>query len=182
LAPSSSVLEAFIERFKVPEVALPAINLIAAPFEQALAGILPNKFHLDEVEDAFKDIEDDGILSALHNETRNPEAFIAKAYRRAIFSIADDGVHIFSDFYSRLDVFASFERELYLSIPRETRTGLDGWYFNACCGRLSNASRPTQDEILPLEEILHRIDADPGSSFLRPATAERCLGIAGSLS
>lgn len=89
--------------------------------------------------------------------------FIKTSYRRGIILIADEtaGTYKISNFYNRLDVFVVSEQETYRRFPKEAQLALDAWYFDDYYSSLDSdlTTRPTQDEILPLERVLEFIDA-----------------------
>jgi Pyruvate/2-oxoacid:ferredoxin oxidoreductase delta subunit len=97
-------------------------------------------------------------------------------YRRGILDIAsncasnDMGAHRFrlSGFYTRLDVFVLSELELWRTLPRELRSALDSWYFNAYYARLPiDSSHPaTEDAVLTLNETLSFIEREEREPYL----------------
>lgn len=113
--------------------------------------------------------------------------FTGRAYRRGIFSmvIPETGEaapnrfprYTLSDFYGRLDVFVVTEPERYSSFDPERRRALDEWYFNAYCARLNPDVSPTEDAVLPLAEVLDRIEQDPRQLYLSPCD---CRSVAGN--
>ncbi|MDR2193347.1 MAG: 4Fe-4S dicluster domain-containing protein [Treponema sp.] len=173
----------FYRVFKVPEVAYPVIDAIVSPLEQRLICLLnKGRFTVDDVEQAFWDIE---------GSSRSGESardFAGRAYRRGIFSLvipetgeAGPDRYTLSDFYGRLDVFVVTEQERYRSFDPERRHALDEWYFNAYCARLNPdpAVSPTEDAVLPLAEVLARIEQDPRQLYLSPCDCRSLSGNCG---
>lgn len=138
----------FIKKFQVPETAYPFINKIFTEKE------------IDFVDKLDKDIfTKQDIEKIIRN---NADEFIKASYSRGIISLVDEvsSTYKIADFYSRLDIFAISEQEVYKSIPKEDRIAIDAWYFEAYYNGLdSNLNvRPTEDEILPLDKVLEFID------------------------
>lgn len=143
-----NVHQVFIEKFQVPEVAYGVIDRMFTPEEiDFVSRIETERFQLEE-------------MKALG--VSNPEQFAESAYRRGVISLADGAAKVYriSDFYSRLDIFSITEVERYHEIPEQERLGLDEWYFETYYQSLSQDPKqaPTEDEILPLDEVLAFID------------------------
>lgn len=149
-------LTSFIKRFQIPEAAYPYI------------GKMFTKEEIDFVDNMDKDaftVQD--VEAALGI---NAEEFIKHSYERGIISFVDEdtGTYKTADFYSRLDIFAITEQDVYRSIPREHRIAIDDWYFEAYYTGLDPDLnvRPTEDEILPLEKVIEFIDAQDRPVYL----------------
>lgn len=146
----------FIDKFQIPEVAFPYIDQIFDPDEiEFVTKLEVSIFTKSEVEAL-------GINS--------PEDFIKRSYQRGIISIVseEEKSYKISDFYGRLDIFSISETDRYRSFPKEGRVALDQWYFDAYYEGLTQdpTVRPTQDEILPLNEVLDFIDIQERSVYL----------------
>lgn len=138
----------FINKFQIPEVAYPLIDQMFTQQEiEFVTGMLKDTFVKEDIEEA-------GILKS--------EEFIQSSYRRGIISIVDSEKEIYkiSDFYGRLDIFSISETATYQSFPKQAREALDEWYFEAYYNGLGQGPdiRPTNDEILPLDEVLSFIE------------------------
>jgi ferredoxin len=108
------------------------------------------------------DIARSGVIDA--------EQFLKNSYRRGIISVVDleKGSYKISNFYGRLDIFSISETDTYKKFPLEARDSLDEWYFEAYYKGLNQNPevRPTDDEILPLEEVLSFIDGQERPVYL----------------
>jgi NAD-dependent dihydropyrimidine dehydrogenase PreA subunit len=149
-------LENFIKKFQIPEAAYPFINKI---------------FTKDEID--FVDKVDKDVFTKQDAEEitgNNADKFIKDSYRRGIISFVDEaaGTYKIADFYSRLDIFSISEQEAYRSIPREGRIAMDAWYFEAYYNGLNPDLnvRPTEDKILPLDEVLEFIEGEDRPIYL----------------
>lgn len=149
-------LENFIRRFQIPEAAYPYIGKIFT------------KDEIDFVDKMDKDIFTKQDIEAVMGE--KTEEFIKHSYGRGIISLTDEaaGTYKIANFYSRLDIFAVSEQEVYSSIPKEHRKAIDDWYFEAYYNGLDTdlKVRPTEDEILPLHKVLQFIDAQDRPVYL----------------
>ena len=145
-----------LDKFAIPQVA---------------AGLL-NFFFTEDDLDFIEKIEEDRFtreeVAALIGQ--KADAFIASAYRRGILTLEDEtsGLYKLGSFYGMLDVFSISETEKYRSLPRNTRAQLDAWYFDEYYSSLEQepSVRPTQDEILLLEDVLKFIDAQDRPVYL----------------
>ncbi|MDF2544528.1 MAG: 4Fe-4S ferredoxin, iron-sulfur binding domain protein [Herbinix sp.] len=146
----------FIQKFQVPEVAYPFIDHMFT--EQEIQFVA--EMNLDVF--TQEDMKNTGI--------QNTDEFIQNSYRRGIISIVDleKGLYKISDFYGRLDIFSISETDTYRSFPEEAREAFDGWYFEAYYNGLDGDPliRPTQDEILPLEDVITFIESQDRPVFL----------------
>ena len=95
--------------------------------------------------------------------------YAGREYHRGIISKTDESGETFrlNDFYYFLDVFAVGRTEKYQTLPLEVRQRLDDWYFDAYVDSLDReADVPTTDRVLPLEEMLEKIDSDDRPIYL----------------
>lgn len=150
------VNQLFVQKFQVPEVAYPVIHRMFTQKEiDFVAAIKKDVF-------SKRDVEELGV------EEANP--FLKSCYKRGIISIVDEinETYKISDFYGRLDIFSISETDTYRSFTKEERKALDEWYFDEYYNGLEQDPnvRPTQDEILPLEEVLSFIDKQERSVYL----------------
>jgi ferredoxin len=167
----------FIEKFSVPEAALDVIDRIVTPIEQNALEHLPPVFQTEDVRKALREI------TGMETSAEDAENFVMEAYRRGVFSIEDEAKKLYKSgsFYGRLDVFAINENETYRSFPEDVRKALDGWYFSAYLEWLDPdlSSRPTDDEVITLEEALHGIDEDSRQIYLAPCDCRSLSGACG---
>ena len=98
------------------------------------------------------------------------EALIAELYGRGIISKTDESGKRYriSNFYSFLDVFVVTRKAEYDTLSPEQKRALDDWYFEAYYEGLDGdpKARPTEDEVLPLDETLAFIDGREGPIYL----------------
>ncbi|MBQ6570644.1 MAG: 4Fe-4S dicluster domain-containing protein [Clostridia bacterium] len=95
--------------------------------------------------------------------------FAARQYCRGVISKTDETgkTYRLNTFYYFLDVFAVGRREKYQTLPTDTRRKLDDWYFDAYMQTLDSSSdAPTSDKVLPLSEMLEKIDSDDRPVYL----------------
>ncbi|MGM9530607.1 ATP-binding protein [Intestinibacter sp.] len=143
----------FIEKFKVPEVAVDYLEVFFKPSE------------IDFVEKIDKDIFDENDIV---NVTGDKE-FVKKAYSDGLINIVDkkQGLYCLNDFYEKLNVFCIVEQELYRSIDEEGRRKIEEWFFNSFYERLDpNEELPTKDRVYLLEEMLELIENDDRPVYL----------------
>lgn len=145
-----------IEKFEVPDVAVDYLELFFTKEEADFIEKIDKEIFTE------KDIEK--IIEG------NAEEFIKNSYRRGIISLADEkeGIYKVGNFYGRLDIFAISETEKYRSIPKEARKAIDGWYFDQYYDSLDKDPkvRPTEDEVLTLQETLDFIDSQDRPVYL----------------
>ena len=91
------------------------------------------------------------------------EEFVCQEYHKGFISKVDEtsGKYKLNNFYGMLDVFAvSRKAEFDEKFSKEERVLMDEWYFNEYFVWLKSveSEEPTQDKVLPLEEMLQFID------------------------
>ncbi|MGI6095301.1 MAG: ATP-binding protein [Lachnospiraceae bacterium] len=137
--------ELFIKKYKVPEAAKPYLSLIFTEQEMDFA----------------EQMESDTFTAEQVAELAGSSA-AETFYKRGIISFTDNSrtKYCLGDFYTRLDLFALGEQEVYRSIPKEGQQALDAWYLDAFQKRLDPdcSKRPTADEVVTLEETLEFIE------------------------
>jgi len=175
--PGANQAAGFLEKFSVPDAALGVIDRIVTPIEQSVLEHLPSVFKTEDVRIAL------GEITREKAAVYNAENFVKEAYRRGVFSIEDEVKELFKSgsFYSRLDVFAISENEAYKSFPDDIRKALDDWCFAAYLEGLDPdlSARPTDDEVLTLEETLRSIDEDTRQIYLAPCDCRSLSGDCG---
>jgi len=146
----------FIQKFQVPEVAYHLIDRMFTEEEIRFVSKIEKETFTED------DIEKIDVV--------NVKQFIKNSYRRGIISIVEEekGIFKLSNFYGRLDIFAISETDTYKSFPQQDKEALDQWYFEAYYNGLGQNLDipPTEDEILPLEEILSFIDKQERPVYL----------------
>ncbi|HVI40321.1 MAG TPA: 4Fe-4S binding protein [Anaerovoracaceae bacterium] len=149
-------LNNFIKKFQVPEAAYRSIDRMFTEEEIEFVSRMEKETFTEE------DLEAMGIVQG--------KRFIENSYRRGILSIANKDMETYriSDFYNRLDIFSISETENYKSLPEEDKKALDEWYFETYCNGLDQNLElpPTEDEILPLDEVLSFIDQQDRPVYL----------------
>ncbi|MCR5792855.1 MAG: 4Fe-4S binding protein [Lachnospiraceae bacterium] len=97
------------------------------------------------------------------------EVFAKREYTRGLISKTDDSGETFrlNNFYYFLDVFAVGRRAEYQTLSTKVRRKLDDWYFTAYVDTLNkDEEAPTTDKVLPLKEMLEKIDSDNRPVYL----------------
>jgi len=146
----------FIHKFQVPEVAYHLIDRM---------------FTLEETEFVSKMDQETFTESDIEKlDLSDVKQFMRDSYRRGIISIVDvkEGSYKISNFYGRLDIFSISETDTYKSFPQQDREALDEWYFETYYNGLGQNLDlpPTEDEILPLDEVLSFIDQQDRPVYL----------------
>lgn len=145
----------FIAIFEIPQAALPIIEQILRPDEILLIEALGcESFNALEAKSALEKLDGN------HWTTEKTELLLAQAYKRGVTLAEDETLtrYKIGTFYGRLDVFAITESETYLAFPRETQIALDNWYFDAYLTRLGDDEKPSEDQIVTLQQTLDYID------------------------
>lgn len=146
----------FIQKFQVPEVAYHLIDRMFTEEEiEFVSKIEKETFTLE-------DLEKMGVV--------NTNQFVKNSYLRGIISMVEEAKGNFkiSNFYGRLDIFSISETDTYRSFSQQDRDALDEWYFDAYYNGLEQNSDlpPTEDEIMPLDEVLSFIDKQDRPVYL----------------
>ena len=148
--------ELLIKKFEIPQEAINYVELFFTEEEMYF------------IENINKDIFNRDDVARIING--DADSFIKDSYRRGIISLADEKEETYKvgNFYGRLDIFAISENDKYKSIPREDRKKIDNWYFDQYYESLDKnpAIRPTEDEILTLQETLDFIDSQERPVYL----------------
>jgi NAD-dependent dihydropyrimidine dehydrogenase PreA subunit len=142
----------FCELFGVPDIeaARDTIDLVVSPPEQDAALALGTE--------AFTAEEADSI---------GGRGFTAGAYRRGIFSLEDRHYRT-ANYYTRLEIFAVAEPDIYRNLKTEQQRELDSWYFDAYYSGLAirQDAPPTADAVLSLGETLDFIENEKRQAYL----------------
>ncbi len=109
--------------------------------------------------------------------------FIKKEYGRGIISKTDESGKNYriSSFYSMLDVFVVTQKEKYDTLSKAQKKALDDWYFDAYYSGLdeNRSVRPTEDKVLPLEEVIKFIDEQERPVYLNYCDCRSLTGDCG---
>jgi ferredoxin len=188
--------EKFIERFKVPDVAAPDIDVIVTPLEQRVVANIElggdGSFTSHDVALALSCPLTDSDLSLMSLEGLSPvsdaevSGFISKAYGRGILSRAEGSdSYRLSDFYGRLDIFAITEQDAWLALSADSREAIENWYFDAYYSGLdwdAEGGKPTEENILTLDEALDLIGENDARGRQAYLTDCDCRSLAGNCS
>lgn len=164
--------QAFIEAFKVPSEALDVVDQMIKPAVQGfLAKQAGQPFSAQEVA---------GEIEQLRGEKVMPEEvdlLLRYGYEHGFLNLVDEQEPRYevADFFVFLDVFSVREQETYSAFPAETRKALNELYLERYVGGLDRmADTPTLDEVVPLEEMVRRIEEDERQIYLSHCDC-RCL-------
>ena len=86
--------------------------------------------------------------------------YAEREYHRGVIAKTDDSGDNFriNNFYYFLDVFAVGRKDIYYTLPTETRRRLDDWYIDTYVKRLDTSNGvPTSDKVHPLGEMMRLI-------------------------
>lgn len=158
----------FIRRFGVPQVAEGVIDEMIPPMEQDFLVQLPEGGWFSPqrarpwlTKAAGRDIDTD-----------EAGALLRLAYERGVLemqqlSFGED--YRLSDFFTFLDVFSVAEPERWTAMDKGLRRTLDEAYlarYLAGLGQSTPDGLPTEDEVLPLAEVVERVLADERPVYL----------------
>lgn len=164
------VAQTFIEKFKIPDVAVKFIDVMFTEDDKRIGeNIKKDIFTKNDVAD---------VIAA------DVEGYLNDAYKRGIVSIVDreNGTYKLNNFYGFLDVFCVTQKEKYhAEVPRKDRGLIDAWYFKAYCDNLDQdySKPPTEDIILTLEEALEYVDRDDRRLYWTNCDCKCLLGDCG---
>jgi ferredoxin len=143
----SENLKQWYAAYEVPAAARGIIDLILTEKEQQLiAAFIGETFSAADARKALGSTDD--------GESRE---LLDSAYRRGVISIAGESLYKINNFFSRLGIVSVNERNIYLSIPEETRSELEALYFDRYYDGLDwnrDGGRPTADTVITLDETL----------------------------
>ncbi|MCU6763146.1 ferredoxin [uncultured Roseburia sp.] len=162
-----------IEKFKIPEAGYEILDRILTDKDKQLIIRLPAEQCISPQKLAEFLIE--WKLAKDHAEA---EMLIRLYFHRGILNKGEDGVsYCLGSFYGRLDIFATEEIKAYDLLPRECKERLDAWYFKAYTDSLGETKnkRPTQDEVLPLWDVLSFIDGRDDTPYLALCDCRRLI-------
>lgn len=163
-----------ISVFEIPEEGIPVIDQMLRPEEQQLICGWPEKqictdSQLKQLMVNMQIASDDDVAHDL----------IQNMFRRGVINRTQDGCHwCVGNFYGRLDIFAVDEKEVYDSLPRSRKELLDRWYFCAYADSMDTSEKnphPTDDEVLPLSEVLVFIENRKDTPWLADCDCRRLI-------
>ena len=139
------------------------------PAERRLTEVL-------EPERSYSRREFEAVIEAVRSETG--ETLSAdNLFHRGVIDLcegppgcgcSDDQNYQRGTFLRRLDIFATEEYEVYSELPEELKTALDDMYFEDYLSwlKILDGERPTEDEVLPVEDVLAFIDGRDDTPYL----------------
>lgn len=157
----STDLQEFIRAFGVPEVALSCLDRMVTS-EEILLVLAGGRGPLTL----------ESAQQALGLTAEEAAAALDRAFRRAVLDRTEQGDHTVytpTDFYTWLDIFATFD-ESWSALPPEARRALDEWMLQEYIARVRpNVERlmagelpqgsPGNDSVVLLEELDRIVDA-----------------------
>lgn len=146
---TASEKQKFLKKFHAPSFAESCMDIIFT--EEEISFVLQIAAEPFSHEDVCQILEE------------RADAFIKSAYHRGVLSYTDETKEKmkFAGFYERMDVMSVSEQALYRTIPEADRKKICDWLFEQYYLDLdpNPAVRPTDDEVLPLEQVLAFIDS-----------------------
>lgn len=111
-----------------------------------------------------------------------PETFLEQEYHRGVISKTNETgrTYVLNNFYGFLDVFCVSRQEEYGQLTPLQKKALDDWYFEAYFQSLDTSrSHPTDDRVIPLDELIREIEADPRPLYLNYCDCRSLTGNCG---
>lgn len=162
-----------IDCFEIPEAGYGVTDLMLREDEQRfLLQLAPQR------EYAREELCRIAVAGGLKENRAEAESFVDEMFHRGVLNRGEDGSsYRTGTFYGRLDIFATEETESYDSLPRETKERLDRWYFDAYLESLGSMGNPypTEDEVLPLDEVLEFIENRDDTPYLAKCDCRRLI-------
>lgn len=163
-----------ISAFEIPDEGIPVMDHILRQEEQRLISVWPeNQICTDS--QLIELMLDKKIAS----DTDMACELIQSMFRRGVINKTQDGsCWCLGNFYGRLDIFAVDEKEIYDSLPRSRKESLDRWYFQAYVEGMDSPEEnpyPTDDEVLPLNEVLDFIEKRTDTPWLAVCDCRRLI-------
>lgn len=144
-------ITAILEHFQAPELAAPYLEylLTAEEFRFVAAVNKDQVFTKEEI-------------TSILGEEVDADRFVEEAYRHGVISYTDETMSSYKlgDFYDFLDIYAISQQESYRKLAKADQKILADWAFDMYYNRLNPdlSVRPSNDQVLPLEEMLALID------------------------
>lgn len=165
--------QALVSCFEIPEAGYEVIDLMLKREEQSFLRQMEK-----QREYTGKDLCRMAVSGGLKESAAAAERLVDEMFHRGVLNRGDDGItYKMGTFYGRLDIFATEETEVYDSLPRAVKERLDGWYFDAYLEFLGSLQNPypTQDEVLPLDEVLDFIENREDTPYLAKCDCRRLI-------
>ena len=162
-----------IEKFKIPKEGYEILDQILTGGEKLLIAEFPEERCVEPRKAAE-------LLMKwkLAGDLKEAETLLKSFFHRGVLNKGDDGVsYCLGTFYGRLDIFATEETQSYDRLSRECKEKLDAWYFKAYADSLGEGEggRPTQDQVLPLWDVLDFIDGREDTPYLALCDCRRLI-------
>lgn len=164
----------FIKAFKVPEEAYTVIDQMLSKREQDF---------IEQMEGAeFTVTEASKTIEKVYKKTFSDEeliVFLREKYTKGLLNLTDEKLKCYkiADFFVFLDVFSVTQQRIYQSFSSETRKALNELYLERYVKGLDkNSEYPTLDEVVPLNQMIERIEKDERQIYLSPCD---CRALAG---
>jgi Pyruvate/2-oxoacid:ferredoxin oxidoreductase delta subunit len=140
-----------LEHFQAPDLAAPYLEYL----------LTKDEFQLITFVERGQEFKKEEIAEIL-GKNIDVNAFAEEAYRHGVISYTDESMTSYKlgDFYDFLDIYAISQQERYRALPKEDQKILADWAFDMYYSRLNPdlTVRPSNDEVLPLEEMLALIE------------------------
>lgn len=165
--------EELIRIFEIPDAGVDIIDQILTLQEQKILLLLqPSKtYSRTELQNI---LTEHGIAA---NEAE-ADSLIQNMFHRGVLNRDLDGeAFCTGTFYGRLDIFATDEAKAYDQLSRSQKEKLDAWYFGAYLDWINSldSQHPTDDEVLPLEDVLAWIEARDDTPYLADCDCRRLI-------
>ncbi|MDO4859674.1 MAG: 4Fe-4S binding protein [Bacillota bacterium] len=157
--------------FKAPEDSAVIMDKMLTEDEQLfISAAEPDRdYEPREIEELF--------YGCSQNPEPEPQDPVLRLYHRGVIDPGEkEGAYRIGNFWSRLDIFATEELDLYMTIPEDIRLKTEDAYlkryeeslWDADPEKLNAAGgfRPTEDEVLPIEDVLTFIDGKDEQAYL----------------
>ncbi len=163
--------DALRAHFEAPESSAAILDKMLTEDEQLfISAAEPDRdYDPSEIEELFT-----GSRQNAASEQQDP---VSRLYHRGVIDPGEkEGTYRIGNFWSRLDIFATEETDLYRTIPDDIRMKTEDDYLKRYEGSLWDADpgelnapggfRPTEDEVLPIEDVLAFIDSKDEQAYL----------------
>ena len=144
-------LALILKHFQAPELAAPYLEYL----------LTEDEFRFVTAVECDQEFQKEEIAEIL-GKNIDVNAFVEEAYRHGVISYTDESITSYKlgDFYDFLDIYAISQQERYRALPKKDQKILADWAFDTYYSRLNPdlTVRPSNDEVLPLEEMLALIE------------------------
>lgn len=140
-----------LKHFQAPELAAPYLEYL----------LTEDEFRFVALVECGQELKKEEIAEILGKNV-DVNAFVEEAYHHGVISYTDESMTSYKlgDFYDFLDIYAISQQERYRALPKKDQKILADWAFDMYYSRLNPdlTVRPSNDEVLPLEEMLALIE------------------------